>query len=74
VVLEVQNAFGSKATRLITVERPKIDKSGATDEEQMVIDASKVRARRPPAGAPSGAPADPHAGHGHGTPPAKVQP
>jgi NADH-quinone oxidoreductase subunit L len=73
VVLEVQNAFGNTATRLITVERPKIDKSGATDDEQMVIDASKVRARRPAGGTPPPAPPDPHAGHGHGTPPAKVQ-
>ena len=33
--------------RLITVERPKVDKSGATKEEQAEIDAAKRKAPRP---------------------------
>jgi hypothetical protein len=47
VRLEVQNAFGGKATRLITVERPKVDKSGATRDEQADIDSAKGKAPRP---------------------------
>jgi NADH-quinone oxidoreductase subunit L len=55
VRLEVKNAFGRTSGRSITVQRPKIDKSGATDAEQAKIDASRGRPLRPPHGTP-GAP------------------
>jgi NADH-quinone oxidoreductase subunit L len=52
VRLEVRNAFAGPAVKVINVERPKVDKSGATDEEQKAIDRSRGRPLRPPAGAP----------------------
>ena len=62
VRLEVQNAFGGTSLREISVTRPKIDKSGATDEEQAKIDAAKGRPQRLPGAAgqprPTPAPAD----------------
>jgi NADH-quinone oxidoreductase subunit L len=76
VRLEVQNAFGNTATRLITVERPKIDKSGATDEEQAQIDAARGRQPRAP-GAATGAarpPSSARGGNPHARPPGQVHP
>jgi NADH-quinone oxidoreductase subunit L len=58
VRLEVKNAFGGTAERSITVARPKVDKSGATAEEQADIDAARAKRRAPHGtptpGAPSG--------------------
>jgi NADH-quinone oxidoreductase subunit L len=62
VRLEVQNAFGNTATRLITVERPKVYKGGATDDEQAAIDSAKGKPSRPPPGPSAGRPM-PHGVH-----------
>jgi NADH-quinone oxidoreductase subunit L len=52
VRLEVRNAFYGTAAKVINVERPKTDKSGATDEEQAAIDKGRAKPSRPTHGMP----------------------
>jgi NADH-quinone oxidoreductase subunit L len=58
VRLQVRNAFYGTAAKVINVERPKVDASGATPSEQSAIDKARARPQRPHPGmpgAPSGA-------------------
>jgi NADH-quinone oxidoreductase subunit L len=54
VRLEVRNAFYGTAAKVINVERPKTDKSGATPEEQAAIDKARGRPPATPHGTPGG--------------------
>jgi NADH-quinone oxidoreductase subunit L len=52
VRLEVRNAFYGTDAKVINVERPKTDMSGATKEEQAAIDKARAKPLRPPPGTP----------------------
>jgi hypothetical protein len=52
VKLEVTNAFGATATREITVERPKVDRSGLSAEERAALASGRARPSKPPPGTP----------------------
>jgi NADH-quinone oxidoreductase subunit L len=54
VKLEVTNAFGATATREITVERPKVDRSGFSPEERAALASARSQLLKPPPGVPSG--------------------
>ena len=52
VKLEVTNAFGATATREITVERPKVDRSGISSAERAAAASARPRPGSPPAPKP----------------------
>jgi NADH-quinone oxidoreductase subunit L len=54
VMLEVTNAFGATATREITVERPKVDRSGISSEERAAMGSARAQPRKPPPSPPEG--------------------